>query len=77
LTHEWISSGEIRTISACYEQELIKDNPCKNIKRWGGDDRPKTPKVIPSQEQILKMFLAAGEYKTFLLALFSLTGPDQ
>jgi len=57
--------------SWAFKRKLIEVNPCIYI-----DGMPHQPagRSIPSQEEMVKIILAAGEQRTFFLALFSLAG---
>ena len=52
-----------------FKHGLISITPCIHV-----DSLPETPirKKIPSQEEMLKILLASGEYRPFFLALYSL-----
>src|SRR5574343_1540436 len=52
-----------------WQRRLLAENPCLYI---GKRKATKSPKKIYSQEDMAKIFLAAGELRTFFLALFSL-----
>lgn len=52
-----------------FKNGIVPVNPCIHV-----DSMPEkpTPKKIPSQEEMLKIILAAGEYRPFFLALYAL-----
>lgn len=52
-----------------FKHGLISVNPCIHV-----EGMPETPtqKKIPSQEEMLKILLAAGEWRPFFLALYAL-----
>jgi len=52
-----------------FKNGLIALNPCLHV-----DSMPEAPKrkAIPSQEEMVKILLAAGDYRPFFLALYSL-----
>jgi integrase len=57
--------------SWAFKRKLLEVNPCIYI-----DGMPHQPagRRIPTQEEMAKIILAAGEQRTFFLALFSLAG---
>lgn len=52
----------------CFKRGLITQNPCLHV-----EIMPTNPcrKIIPSQDDIVRLFMAAGELRTFFLALYS------
>ncbi len=52
-----------------FKNGLVGFNPCIHV-----DSMPESPKrkVIPTQEEMVQILLAAGEYRPFFLALYSL-----
>jgi integrase len=54
-----------------FKRGLVEKNPCIHIEMM-----PTRPcrKIIPSQEEMIKIMLASGELRPFFLALYSLAG---
>jgi integrase len=53
----------------CFKRGLIGHNPCLHVEVMPTKPRRK---IIPSQDDVLRLFMAAGELRTFFLALYSL-----
>ena len=52
-----------------FKNGLVNVNPCIHV-----ENMPEAPKrkTIPSQEEMIKIFLASGEYRPYFLALYAL-----
>jgi len=55
----------------CFKHGFLAVNPCLYVDSMPEDRKQKS---IPTQEEMLRMLLAAGKQRVFLLALYSLAG---
>lgn len=53
----------------CFKRGLIPHNPCLHVEQMPTEPKRK---AIPTQEEMIKMILAAGDLRPFFLALYSL-----